>query len=174
MSLWERFQYQLYNSIFAFFLHSSFWFHFHMYISCICNLFVLNVHLESTCYISFILIESIFHWLVLVSIKNYKHDSYFKPSITTFVWWCIWLYRCPIPTCQTPKWRVKRLRPLPPQWSDLPPDVKDPIIREFRELFCFLVYCERQCCFFISEALPKDWSIHTLSSFCWIMVCWVT
>lgn len=40
--------------------------------------------------------------------------------------------QCPIPTCQTPKWRVKRLRPLPPQWSDLPPDVKDPIIREFQ------------------------------------------
>lgn len=40
--------------------------------------------------------------------------------------------QCPIPTCPTPKWRVKRLRQLPPQWNDLPPDVKDPIIREFQ------------------------------------------
>lgn len=48
------------------------------------------------------------------------------------------LHRCPIPTCPTPKWRVKRLRQLPPQWNDLPPDVKDPIIREFRELTCTL------------------------------------
>ncbi|XP_045598857.2 protein PRRC2A isoform X4 [Procambarus clarkii] len=40
--------------------------------------------------------------------------------------------RCPIPTCPTPKWRGKRLRPFPSRWSDLPPEVKDPIIREFQ------------------------------------------
>lgn len=40
--------------------------------------------------------------------------------------------QCPIPTCPTPKWRGKRLRPLPSRWADLPPEVKDPIIKEFQ------------------------------------------
>ncbi|KAK7073871.1 nuclear receptor corepressor 2, partial [Halocaridina rubra] len=40
--------------------------------------------------------------------------------------------QCPIPTCPTPKWRGKRLRPLPSRWAELPPEIKDPIIREFQ------------------------------------------
>ncbi|XP_042217385.1 uncharacterized protein LOC121862983 isoform X2 [Homarus americanus] len=40
--------------------------------------------------------------------------------------------QCPIPTCPTPKWRGKRLRPLPSRWAELPPEVKEPIIREFQ------------------------------------------
>lgn len=57
-----------------------------------------------------------------------------------FVWRCMLMEnclcgfcRCPIPTCPTPKWRGKRLRPLPSRWADLPPQVKEPIIKEFRE-----------------------------------------
>ncbi|XP_047470502.1 uncharacterized protein LOC125026244 [Penaeus chinensis] len=40
--------------------------------------------------------------------------------------------QCPIPTCPTPKWRGKRLRPLPSRWADLPPQIKEPIIKEFQ------------------------------------------
>nr|XP_053647956.1 protein PRRC2A-like [Cherax quadricarinatus] len=40
--------------------------------------------------------------------------------------------QCPIPTCPTPKWRGKRLRPLPSKWTQLAPEVRDPIIREFQ------------------------------------------
>ena len=43
-------------------------------------------------------------------------------------------YSCPVPTCKTPKRKVKRLRPLPPKWLDLPAETKQPIVKELREL----------------------------------------
>lgn len=45
---------------------------------------------------------------------------------------------CPMPTCPNAKGRVKRLRALPSKWSELPSEVKDPIIAEFRKFFYFL------------------------------------
>ena len=46
-------------------------------------------------------------------------------------------FSCPVPSCKTPKRKVKRLRPLPPKWLDLPAETKDPIMKELREfLFC--------------------------------------
>lgn len=41
--------------------------------------------------------------------------------------------RCPVPLCKTPKRKVKRLRPLPPKWSELSAESKDPIIKELRK-----------------------------------------
>lgn len=40
--------------------------------------------------------------------------------------------RCPIPTCKTPKRKVKRLRPLPSKWSEVTVDVKESIIAELQ------------------------------------------
>lgn len=38
-----------------------------------------------------------------------------------------------MPTCPNAKGRVKRLRALPNKWAELPAEVKDPIIAEFRK-----------------------------------------
>lgn len=46
---------------------------------------------------------------------------------------CCRYTRCPLPTCPVPKVRAKRLRMLPPKWLELPPDVRDPVIAEFRK-----------------------------------------
>lgn len=40
--------------------------------------------------------------------------------------------QCPVPLCKTPKRKVKRLRPLPPKWSELSAEAKDPIIKELQ------------------------------------------
>ncbi|XP_074640514.1 uncharacterized protein LOC141898487 [Tubulanus polymorphus] len=40
--------------------------------------------------------------------------------------------RCPMPTCKTPKRKVKRLRPLPPKWAEVPADIKEPIMKELQ------------------------------------------
>ncbi|KAK7506028.1 hypothetical protein BaRGS_00002750, partial [Batillaria attramentaria] len=40
--------------------------------------------------------------------------------------------RCPIPTCRTPKRKMKRLRPLPAKWNELPQELKDPIIKDLQ------------------------------------------
>ncbi|XP_046570749.1 LOW QUALITY PROTEIN: uncharacterized protein LOC124278997 [Haliotis rubra] len=40
--------------------------------------------------------------------------------------------QCPVPTCKTPKRKVKRLRPLPAKWSELTAEVKEPIIKEMQ------------------------------------------
>jgi hypothetical protein len=46
--------------------------------------------------------------------------------------------QCPLPTCPNAKGRIKRLRPLPGKWTELPPEIKDPIIAEFRKFrFCY-------------------------------------
>lgn len=54
------------------------------------------------------------------------------------------LTTCPLPGCpnlssggSNAKQRVKRLRALPPKWNDLPPEIRDPIIQEFRKFFIF-------------------------------------
>ncbi|KAK3589151.1 hypothetical protein CHS0354_017117 [Potamilus streckersoni] len=39
---------------------------------------------------------------------------------------------CPVPTCKTPRRRVKRLRPLPQKWVELPAEIKDPIMQELQ------------------------------------------
>lgn len=54
---------------------------------------------------------------------------------------------CPLPGCPnlnsaSSKTRVKRLRALPPKWNDLPPEIRDPIIQEFRKFF-FWIRCLR-------------------------------
>lgn len=49
--------------------------------------------------------------------------------------------QCPLPTCPNAKGRIKRLRPLPGKWTELPPEIKDPIIAEFRKFrFCYTLY----------------------------------
>ncbi|KAJ9589596.1 hypothetical protein L9F63_017181, partial [Diploptera punctata] len=40
--------------------------------------------------------------------------------------------QCPLRTCPNTKGRVKRLRPLPGKWTELPAEIKDPIISEFQ------------------------------------------
>ncbi|CAG0878848.1 unnamed protein product [Darwinula stevensoni] len=40
--------------------------------------------------------------------------------------------KCPIPTCSTPKWRVKRLRHFPTKWAESTKDAQDTIIKEFQ------------------------------------------
>uniref|UniRef100_T1JNY7 Uncharacterized protein n=1 Tax=Strigamia maritima TaxID=126957 RepID=T1JNY7_STRMM len=39
---------------------------------------------------------------------------------------------CPIPTCKTPRRKVKRLRPLPGKWNELSNDIRDPIIKDLQ------------------------------------------
>ncbi|GAB6028720.1 hypothetical protein CHUAL_004541 [Chamberlinius hualienensis] len=39
---------------------------------------------------------------------------------------------CPILSCRSPKRKVKRLRPLPSKWNELPPEVKDPIVQDLQ------------------------------------------
>ncbi|KAK3919063.1 Nuclear receptor corepressor 1 [Frankliniella fusca] len=39
---------------------------------------------------------------------------------------------CPLPSCPNAKGRVKRVRPFPPKWADLPAEQRDPIIAEFQ------------------------------------------
>ncbi|XP_071179529.1 nuclear receptor corepressor 1-like isoform X3 [Mytilus edulis] len=39
---------------------------------------------------------------------------------------------CPIPTCKTPKRKVKRLRPFPSKWLEMPPEIRDPIVAELQ------------------------------------------
>ena len=43
------------------------------------------------------------------------------------------VYSCPVPSCKTPKRKVKRLRPFPSKWLELPPEIRDPIISELRK-----------------------------------------
>ncbi|CAN7987716.1 unnamed protein product, partial [Ixodes pacificus] len=40
--------------------------------------------------------------------------------------------QCPIPTCKTPKRKLKRLRPLPSKWAELDKDVKEAIVQELQ------------------------------------------
>ncbi|CAN7937674.1 unnamed protein product, partial [Ixodes hexagonus] len=40
--------------------------------------------------------------------------------------------QCPIPTCKTPKRKLKRLRPLPSKWAELDKDVKESIVQELQ------------------------------------------
>ncbi|XP_025090723.1 nuclear receptor corepressor 1-like isoform X5 [Pomacea canaliculata] len=40
--------------------------------------------------------------------------------------------RCPIPTCRTPRRKMKRLRPFPPKWNELSDEVKEPIIKDLQ------------------------------------------
>ena len=42
--------------------------------------------------------------------------------------------KCPIPTCPTPTFRVKRLRPLPARWAEIAPETRQAIARELRKL----------------------------------------
>ena len=52
---------------------------------------------------------------------------------------------CPLPACPNSnnnsnagtKQRVKRLRALPPKWNDLPTEIRESIIQEFRKLLFF-------------------------------------
>ena len=41
--------------------------------------------------------------------------------------------KCPIPTCPTPKFRVKRLRPLPARWTEIAPEARQAIALELRK-----------------------------------------
>ena len=41
--------------------------------------------------------------------------------------------KCPIPTCPTPRQRVKRLRPLPARWADADASLRQTIAAELRE-----------------------------------------
>ena len=41
--------------------------------------------------------------------------------------------KCPIPTCPTPKFRVKRLRPLPARWAEIAPETRQAIALELRK-----------------------------------------
>nr|CAD7429781.1 unnamed protein product [Timema monikensis] len=40
--------------------------------------------------------------------------------------------QCPMPKCPNGKGRVKRLRSLPGKWTELPPEIRNPIIIEFQ------------------------------------------
>ncbi|XP_050409847.2 nuclear receptor corepressor 1 isoform X2 [Patella vulgata] len=40
--------------------------------------------------------------------------------------------QCPVPTCKTPKRKMKRLRPLPPKWGELSAEVKDVIVKDLQ------------------------------------------
>ncbi|XP_043218855.1 nuclear receptor corepressor 2-like [Amphibalanus amphitrite] len=40
--------------------------------------------------------------------------------------------KCPIPTCPTPKFRVKRLRPLPARWTEIAPETRQAIALELQ------------------------------------------
>ncbi|XP_064459282.1 nuclear receptor corepressor 1-like isoform X2 [Ornithodoros turicata] len=40
--------------------------------------------------------------------------------------------QCPIPTCKTPKRKVKRLRPLPGKWNELDKDFKETVMQELQ------------------------------------------
>ncbi|XP_062612338.1 nuclear receptor corepressor 2-like isoform X1 [Saccostrea cucullata] len=40
--------------------------------------------------------------------------------------------QCPVPSCKTPKRKVKRLRPLPPKWSEMTAEAKEPVIKELQ------------------------------------------
>ncbi|KAL1467025.1 hypothetical protein MTO96_005888 [Rhipicephalus appendiculatus] len=40
--------------------------------------------------------------------------------------------QCPIPTCKTPKRKMKRLRPLPAKWTELDKDLKESISKELQ------------------------------------------
>ena len=42
--------------------------------------------------------------------------------------------RCPVPSCKTPRRRVKRLKPLPAKWSEIPEDQKVTISEELGRL----------------------------------------
>ena len=39
-------------------------------------------------------------------------------------------FRCPVPSCKTPKRKVKRLRPMPTKWAEIPPEMKEPIMKD--------------------------------------------
>ena len=43
--------------------------------------------------------------------------------------------QCPLPTCPTSKRRVKRLRPLPNKWNELPTDIRTALENEFQVRF---------------------------------------
>ncbi|XP_053376289.1 nuclear receptor corepressor 1-like isoform X2 [Mercenaria mercenaria] len=50
--------------------------------------------------------------------------------------WCKSVRRrytqCPVPSCKTPKRKVKRLRPLPTKWADLTAELKEPIMKDLQ------------------------------------------
>ena len=41
--------------------------------------------------------------------------------------------RCPVPSCRTPKRKVKRLKLLPSKLTEVSPEIRDPIIKELRK-----------------------------------------
>jgi len=43
--------------------------------------------------------------------------------------------QCPLPTCPTSKRRVKRLRPLPNKWNELPTEIRTALENEFQVNF---------------------------------------
>lgn len=61
--------------------------------------------------------------------------------------------QCPLPTCPTSKRRVKRLRPLPNKWNEIPADIRSALETEFQVLSLFLF--ERtlltHCCVFVFQ-----------------------
>lgn len=61
-------------------------------------------------------------------------------------------FRCPVPLCKTPKRKVKRLRPLPPKWSELSAEAKEPVIKELRKNN--INYCNYQIYFIMSKEVP--------------------
>lgn len=40
--------------------------------------------------------------------------------------------QCPLPTCPTSKRRVKRLRPLPNKWNEIPAEIRTALENEFQ------------------------------------------
>ena len=50
------------------------------------------------------------------------------------------IVQCPLPTCPTAKRRVKRLRPLPNKWNEIPAEIRTALENEFQVRsisFCF-------------------------------------
>ncbi|CAH1800389.1 unnamed protein product [Owenia fusiformis] len=63
--------------------------------------------------------------------------------------------QCPVPTCKTPKRKVKRLRPLPAKWAELSQEIKDPIIKEM-ELTDEITKCCVACINRIARKVGAD------------------
>ncbi|XP_024086197.1 nuclear receptor corepressor 1 isoform X2 [Cimex lectularius] len=67
---------------------------------------------------------------------------------------------CPILTCPNTKgFRVKRLRPLPCKWADLPPQIKEPIINEFQ-----IDESVTKCCSVCYNRIVRRIGIHTVDT----------
>ncbi|XP_023222534.1 nuclear receptor corepressor 1-like [Centruroides sculpturatus] len=66
--------------------------------------------------------------------------------------------RCPIPTCKTPKRKVKRLRPLPSKWSEVSAEVREPIIAELQ------IPAEvNKCCSACFNRIARKLGTHSIS-----------